>query len=140
MALRISKAQIVSMPKEFQDLLRPRKAKQGGPSRAEQRYADMLEARRVSSQIRAWKAQPCGLRLAAKTFYHPDFLVVLADGRCEFHEVKGWMRDDANVKLKVAAELFPFWVFRLVDSKTFEQRKAWNEPEPCNPTSKGTRP
>jgi len=129
MALRISKAQIVSMPKEFQDLLRAKpKAKRGGPSKAEKRYADLLEARRVSGQIKAWKAQPCGLRLAAKTFYHPDFLVVLNDGRCEFHEVKGWMRDDANVKLKVAAEMFPFWVFRLVDSATLEQRKAWNEP------------
>jgi hypothetical protein len=48
------------------------------------------------------------LRLADATFYTPDFAVMLADCRIELHEVKGFMRDDAAVKLKVAASLYPF--------------------------------
>ena len=40
-------------------------------------------------------------------------MVLTADGVLEIHETKGFMQDDANVKLKVAACSFPF-VFRLV--------------------------
>lgn len=51
------------------------------------------------------------MRLADKTFYTPDFFVLLKDGALECHETKGFMMDDANVKIKVAAELFPFRFF-----------------------------
>ena len=37
----------------------------------------------------------------------------LEDGAIEFHEVKGHMRDDAAVKLKVAAVLHSCYVFRV---------------------------
>jgi len=36
-----------------------------------------------------------------------------SDGLLEMHEVKGFMQDDANVKLKVAASLYPF-VFKII--------------------------
>jgi hypothetical protein len=42
-----------------------------------------------------------------------DFAVMTASGVLEMHEVKGFMTEDANVKLKVAASQYPF-VFRLV--------------------------
>ncbi len=48
------------------------------------------------------------LRLAAKTHYTPDFAVLLADGSFELHEVKGFWREDARIKIKIAAEKFPF--------------------------------
>jgi hypothetical protein len=41
---------------------------------------------------------------------------MLADGSIELHEVKGFFEDDAKVKVKVAASMFPF-VFRLVRAK-----------------------
>lgn len=50
------------------------------------------------------------LRLARATFYTPDFLVVYAD-RIELHEVKGHWEDDARVKWKTAAEMFPEFRF-----------------------------
>lgn len=50
--------------------------------------------------------EPLTLRLADRTGYTPDFLVVMADGSVQFHEVKGYSRDDAIVKFKVAAELY----------------------------------
>ena len=46
-------------------------------------------------------------KLAKDTRYTPDFIVMLADGTLEAHEVKGFMEDDAWVKLKVFAEKFP---------------------------------
>lgn len=48
------------------------------------------------------------LRLAARCFYDTDFLVQNLDGALEIHETKGFMEDDAAVKLKVAAWLSPF--------------------------------
>lgn len=127
MAIRLSKAQIAAMGPEYQALLKPKGKKRGGPSKAETRYGETLEARKRAGEIRDYKHQPCGLRLADKTFYHPDFLVILCDGRVEFHEVKGFLRDDSNVKIKVAAALFPWFVFRMIDSKTFDERRVWNE-------------
>jgi len=37
---------------------------------------------------------------------------MLSCGTMEFHEVKGWMEDDAAVKFKVAQETY--WMFRFV--------------------------
>ena len=51
-----------------------------------------------------------------------DFWVLGDDDVLEFHEVKGFWRDDAKVKLRVAAKLFPhfrFKAFRYVD-KTWQ--------------------
>jgi hypothetical protein len=47
--------------------------------------------------------------------------VLAKDGVTEFHETKGWMRDDANVKLKSAALQYPHFRFFLVrkDGKRF---------------------
>lgn len=92
-----------------------------GMNKLEAAYAATLEAERHSGRVLSWKYEPFGLRLARKTFYHPDFLVVLADGATEIHETKGHMQDDAAVKLKTAARLFPFWCFRLVK----RQAGAW---------------
>jgi hypothetical protein len=56
--------------------------------------------------------EPVKLRLAAATFYTPDFMVTRDDGEIVFHEVKGgWWEDDARVKIKVAAEMYPEFRF-----------------------------
>lgn len=52
------------------------------------------------------------LKLGDDCRYTPDFSV-LDGGRFVFHEVKGFMRDDALVKLKVAARQFPMFPFVL---------------------------
>lgn len=60
--------------------------------------------------------QAVTLRLANGCRYTPDFAVLhaFAPGSGSFYEVKGWMRDDAAVKIKVAAAQFPAWAFWLV--------------------------
>ncbi|MGE9659183.1 DUF1064 domain-containing protein, partial [Snodgrassella alvi] len=47
------------------------------------------------------------LRLADNTFYTPDYCVMRSDGMMEMHEVKGFWQDDARVKIKVAADMYP---------------------------------
>jgi len=84
-----------------------------GLNRTEAAYADYLELLKKAGEIEGWMAHPFGLRLADKTFYHPDFLVICKD-QFEIHEVKGFFRDDANVKLKVAVAMFPWFQFKLV--------------------------
>ncbi len=58
------------------------------------------------------------LRLADATFYTPDFMVLALDGSIEFHEVKGsWSapnQDKSRVKLKVAAEQYPWFTFKAI--------------------------
>lgn len=57
------------------------------------------------------------LPLANGTKYTPDFCRVVVHGhRVQLfaYEVKGFMRDDAGVKLKVGAALFPWILFALV--------------------------
>lgn len=63
--------------------------------------------------------EPFKLRLAGKTWYTIDFLIVQTGLTC--YEIKGFMRDDAAVKLKVAAELYPCFGFVLVT----RERQRW---------------
>ena len=50
-------------------------------------------------------------RLAHKTFYTPDFMLQTGSGEMQIIECKGFMRDDAAVKIKVVASMYPFRVF-----------------------------
>ncbi len=54
------------------------------------------------------------LKLGDDCRYTPDFNHLDEDGRLIFSEVKGFMRDDALVKLKVAARVFSIFQFVLV--------------------------
>ncbi|MCB0176527.1 MAG: hypothetical protein KDJ97_38870 [Anaerolineae bacterium] len=82
-------------------------------NKLESEYAQRLEALKACGEIIWWSFESVKLRLADNTFYTPDFFVQRVDGSFEVHETKGFMRDDANVKLKVANEFFP-WTFYLV--------------------------
>lgn len=59
-------------------------------------------------------AQQLKLRLADKTWYTPDFVCMCPDGILRVYETKGFMRDDAAVKIKVAADQYWWWRFHLV--------------------------
>ena len=77
-------------------------------NKLEASYSLQLEARKRLGEILWWRYEAVKLRLAPKTFLTPDFMVMLANGEIEIHETKGWMQDDAAVKLKVAADQYPF--------------------------------
>lgn len=84
-------------------------------SRTEQRYAqDVLAVWAHDGAIVRWRYEAVRLQLAPQTTLTPDFLLTLPDGRMQFHEVKGFAREDAMVKLKIAARLWPEYLFYLV--------------------------
>ena len=65
--------------------------------------------------------EPFKLQLAGRTWYTVDFLISCDGCRYDCYEVKGFMRDDAAVKLKVAAKLYPCLNFNLVT----REKRAW---------------
>ncbi len=82
--------------------------KPGQQNKTEAAYGETLELRRMAGEVVWYKFEGVKLRLADKTFYTPDFAVMLEDGSMEMHEVKGYWEDDARVKIKVASEMYPF--------------------------------
>ena len=54
-----------------------------------------------------WIGIQCiSLKLGDDCRYNPDFLVLTVNGVLEAHEVKGFMREDALVKLKTCARMY----------------------------------
>lgn len=82
--------------------------KPGQLNKTEQAYADHLTARQVAGEVAWFRFEGVKVRLADNTFYTADFAVMLCDGAIELHEVKGFWGDDARVKIKIAAEQYPF--------------------------------
>ena len=81
--------------------------KTGEMNKTEARYDEHLW--QIRGTVIAWhKFEGVKLRLADNTFYTPDFAVMLMSGELEMHETKGHWQDDAKVKIKVAASLYPF--------------------------------
>lgn len=94
-----------------------RQPRKTGMNRLEARFSMVLEAQRREGLILWWGFEAMKLRLAARTHYTPDFMVVTAEGEIVFYETKGFWRDDARVKIKVAAETYPFFRFVGVTNK-----------------------
>jgi hypothetical protein len=80
----------------------------GTMNRTEAAYHGYLTQLLEKGFILWHKFEAVKLRLADNTFYSPDFAVLAASGHMEMHEVKGYWMDDARVKIKVAAALYPF--------------------------------
>lgn len=82
--------------------------KTGDMNKTEAAYDRHLEGLKATGDVLWHKFEGLKLRLADNTFYTPDFAVMRADGAIECHEVKGHWSDDARVKIKIAASLYPF--------------------------------
>ena len=83
----------------------------GQRNKTETQYEQTLELQKQAGDVLWYRFEGLKLRLADNTFYTPDFAVMRSDGVMELHEVKGWMMEDANVKIKVAADSYPFRFF-----------------------------
>ena len=102
-----------------------RKSKTRGDMNAtESKFAELLEVRRLTGEIAGWWFEPMAFRLADRTTYTPDFMVLLNDGTLELIDTKvywhgkggkkgraGW-EEDARVKVKIAAEMYPLFTFK----------------------------
>lgn len=98
----------------------------GTMNKTEAAYAALLQLRKDAGQLAGFWFEAVTLKLAKDTRYTPDFLVQLKDGTMEFHEVKGYWEDDARVKIKVAAEMFPF-MFRAYRPRAKKDGGGWSE-------------
>jgi hypothetical protein len=79
-----------------------------GMNKTEQAYAQHLDLQVHAGKVLWWRFEPFKLRLADGSYYKPDFGVLPRDLLFEIHETKGFWREAARVRIKVAAELFPF--------------------------------
>lgn len=84
----------------------------GAMNKLEQAYAEHLNLRKLAGEVLGWWFEAVNLRLAKNTHLRIDFMVQLADGSIEFHEVKGHWEDDSRAKVKIAASQYP--LFRIV--------------------------
>lgn len=82
-------------------------------NKLEAAYAAHLELLKRSGDVLWWKFEGVKLRLAHNTFFTCDFMLLRKDGQIVMDEVKGFMTDDAAVKIKVAASIYPFQ-FRII--------------------------
>lgn len=96
----------------------------GKMNKTEAAYAERLEGMMRSGEIAWYRFEAVTLKLADNTRYTPDFAVENKDGELEMHEVKGFWRDDARVKIKVAAAIFPFR-FIAVQAKSKKDGGGW---------------
>ncbi len=74
----------------------------------EAKFAQTLEYRKHAGELVWWAFEPIRIRLANGTFYRPDFVTVDKAGRTEVFEVKGYFREAARIRLKVAVEKLPY--------------------------------
>jgi len=80
-------------------------------NKIEASYALELELRRRAGEILEWGFEDFKIRLSDNSFYTPDFRVMGVGGETEFHETKGFWREDARNKIKFAAEKYPRYRF-----------------------------
>ncbi len=91
--------------------------KTGEMNKTEAAYAAHLELLRRAGEIVWFKFEGMKFRIADNSFFTPDFAVMRADGALEAHDVKGaWhlFQDDAKVKIKVAADMYPLRFIAVV--------------------------
>lgn len=81
--------------------------KTGEMNKTEQAYARHLEALRHAGEVLWFRFEGIKFKLGDNCHYNPDFAVLTSNLQLEIHEVKGFWQEDARVKIKVAAEMYP---------------------------------
>lgn len=90
-------------------------------NKTEAAFASRLRLMQLAGEIHSFKFTDVTLKIGDDCRYTPDFMVLENDGTMTFYEVKGFWRDDARVKIKVAARTFPMFRFVAVQY----QKKQW---------------
>ena len=80
----------------------------GVMNKLEAAYDEHLQLLQREGRVVWYRFESVKLKLAKNTHLTVDFFVMNAAGELEAHEVKGYWEEDARVKVKVAAEMYPF--------------------------------
>ena len=100
----------------------------GTMNKTEAAYSAHLQDQQHAGAVLWFKFEAVKLRLADNTFYTCDFAVLPESGVLEMHEVKGFWQDDAKVKIKVAASIYPFR-FIAVKARAKKNGGGWEREE-----------
>lgn len=90
----------------------------------EARFADQLEMLKRSEQIIDWRFEALRFRLSGEgakkvSYYKPDFLAVYPS-QFVIYEVKGHWREAARARIKIAAGMYPWFMWVAVQWKNKE--------------------
>lgn len=77
-------------------------------------YSRHLDALKAAGVLVGWSYEPTSFLIGIGARYTPDFLLLFADDHDEWHEVKGYRREAAIVRIKAAALRYPENRFVLV--------------------------
>lgn len=92
-----------------------------GRNKLERDFGLFLLSQQQAGEILWYKYEPIRLKLGDGAWYKPDFGVLNADYSFTFYETKGHWREAARVRIKVAADLYPFFEFVAVR----REKKMW---------------
>lgn len=107
-----------------------------GANKTEREYGERLAYQQRAGEIQSWGFQRITLKLADDCRLTPDFDYVNAAGELVLVDVKGakksptvaqpgrivpWIEEDARIKLKVAARMFPFRILIA-----FKMKREWS--------------
>lgn len=116
-----------------------------GQNKTESDFDRLLADLKHAGRIKDFRFEPVKIRLAGQTSLRIDFLVLRRDRTVAAVEIKGYWREDAKVKTKVAPEVCPFfdyyvafrdglrgWDVRPVDRKGIGRHSdyVWYDPKP----------
>ena len=100
--------------KPLAEVDKPKPSRVEGMNKTEAQYSYELDMQQIDGVVDRYWFERIKFKLAYKTFYTPDFLVRYTDGRLQCVEIKGFLRDDAAVKFKLAREMFPWAEFVML--------------------------
>lgn len=100
----------------------------GVMNKTEEARSRDLDAMQQRGEILDYWFEAMTFKLADDTRYTPDFLVLMPDGLLVVEEVKGFWQDDALVKIKIAAAMFPF-PFVALKKRALKDGGGWERRE-----------
>lgn len=84
---------------------------------------------KIRDQYLYCEYEPIRLKIARGAHYTPDFITEDHNGKLIAWEVKGFWREAARVRIKVAARLFPWLHFIAVRRRPRSEGGGWNQEE-----------
>lgn len=91
--------------------------KKGKKNKTEQAYEMHLELLKRAGEVLWYKFEGVKLRLGEGAYFTPDFVVMNKDFIIEIRETKGFWREAAKVRMRTAAEIYPFRFVAIYASK-----------------------
>jgi len=113
----IAKATVDGKPLSLAEPKKPSDEWDDGMNKLERGYSWFLDVLVKDGVVLKYRFGSVKLRLADRTWYTADFQVRMASGAVAIVETKGFCRDDAVVKFKVARELYPEYQWMMIGKK-----------------------